>query len=146
MYRKDIVGNDLQFIISQAIEKMKDESGTGFDVDHINLAELGRITDISRSRLRTLKKHNFIVQPHGNTGRKKAHTVLGGYTGVLDNLLRNNVTNSVVCLERLQEQGFTGSLSTVKDYINKHKDLVPPKRMTVDPQGNRSGILNTLLS
>ena len=137
MYKKNIISNDLQTIITQAIEKMKEEAGTNFNIDKINLAELERRTGISRSKLRTLQKHDFIVQPHGNTGRKAIQTVLSGYTGVLDNLLRQSVTNSVVCLERLQEQGFTGSLSSIKDYISKHKDLVPPKRMTVAPQGNR---------
>lgn len=137
MYNKDISSNDLQDIISQAIEKMKLEEGPNFDLDKINLADLERRTGITRSRLRTLKKHGFVVKPHGNTGHKNEKTVLSGFTGVLDNLLRSNIINSSLCLERLQDLGFTGSLSTVKNYISKHRDLIPPKRLSVAPQGSR---------
>ena len=52
-------------------------------------------------------------------------------------LLCQGITNSVVCLERLQAIGFEGSLSTVKRYIQAHKHLVPAKRQLVAPQGNR---------
>ena len=137
MYKEDIQSNDLQSIITQAIDDMKVEYGTHFDPDHINLAELGRRTGITRGRLRTIQKNGFKVLPHGNSGRKSAHTVLTGFTGVLDNLLQNNVTNSVLCFERLQEQGYKGSLSTVKAYLKTHHHLVPVKRQVVVPQGSR---------
>ena len=35
-----------------------------------------------------------------------------GYTGILDSLLKNGITNSVVCLERLQAVGFPGGISS----------------------------------
>lgn len=41
-----------------------------------------------------------------------AATVLTGYTGTLDNLLRASVTNSTVCFEQLQKQGYTRSRTT----------------------------------
>ena len=63
--------------------------------------------------------------------------IISGYTGVIDDLLKKGVSNSEVILERIQEQGFQGSLTTVKRYIQSHKYLIPPKRQTVAPQGNR---------
>ena len=129
--------NDLQSIITQAIEEMKSEQGSTFDLNRINLAELGRRTGLSRAQLRRLKKNDFRVTPHALTGRKANTTIISGYSGVIDDLLQKNVTNSEVILERIQEMGFSGSLSTVKRYINDHKDLIPPKRQAVASQGNR---------
>ena len=129
--------NDLQSIITQAIEEMKSEQGSTFDLNRINLAELGRRTGLSRAQLRRLKKNDFRVTPHALTGRKANTTIISGYSGVIDYLLQKSVTNSEVILERIQEIGFSGSLSTVKRYINDHKDLIPPKRQAVASQGNR---------
>ena len=47
MHKKDI-GNDLQDILSQAIEQMKIEQAEKFDLQKINLAELERRTGITR--------------------------------------------------------------------------------------------------
>lgn len=118
--------NDLQSIITQAIEEMKSEQGSTFDLNKINLAELGRRTGLSRAQLRRLKKNGFRVTPHALTGRKADTTIITGYSGVVDDLLQKGVTNSEVILERIQELGFSGSLSTVKRYINDHKDLIFP--------------------
>ena len=134
---EDSKHNDLQKIITQSLEEMKREQGEKFSLQAVNLAELERRTGISRSKLRTLKKNGFRVQPHGLTGRKATVTVLTGFTGVIDDLLRKGVTNSSVCLERITDIGYTGGLSQVKDYIQKHRDLVPAKRQLVAPQGNR---------
>ena len=129
--------NDLQTIITQAIEKMKSEQGHKFDLNKINLAELGRRTGMTRAQLRRLQKNGFRITPHALTGRKADTTIISGYTGVIDDLLRKGVSNSEVILERIQEQGYEGSLTTVKRYISSHKDLIPPRRQTVAPQGNR---------
>lgn len=129
--------NDLQEILSQAIDEMKMEQGEKFNLSKINLAELERRTGLSRSKLRHLKENNFIVTPHGRTGMKAATTVLTGYTGVIDGLLRKAVTNSVVCYERIREAGYSGSLTSVKDYIASHQNLVPAKREAAAPQASR---------
>ena len=68
--REDTNSNDLQEIITQAIEEIKNEQGDNFDLQKINLAELSRRTNISRSKLRRLKKNGFEVKPHASTGRK----------------------------------------------------------------------------
>lgn len=136
--------NDLtQAILSQAIEQIKLEKGDLFDLSKINLADLERRTGISRAKLRRFKKSDFIIQPHGRTGMKAETTVLTGYTGLLDDLLQNNVTNAVVCYDRLVEHGYKGGQTQVRVYIEQHRHLIPPKRQLIDPQGNCGRRYNT---
>lgn len=80
---EDATCNDLQKIITQAINEIKQEQGENFNLAKINLAELERRTGLSRSRLRHLKENNFIVTPHGRTGQKATATVLTGYSALL---------------------------------------------------------------
>ena len=56
---------------------------------------------------------------------------------MIDDLLSKSVTNSEVIYERIVENGYKGGLTQVKDYISKHRDLIPAKRQIVSPQGNR---------
>ena len=129
--------NDLQQILTHGLEVIQQKLGQKYDPDRVNLAELSRITGISRSRLRTLQKNKFQVKPHGKLGWHSSQTVLSGYTGILDHLLRQGTTNSEVITDKLRESGYSGSISSVKAYIAKHQDLIPPKRKLVEPQGNR---------
>ena len=129
--------NDLQSTISQALQIIKEKAGDKFDIEKVNLAELQRLTGLSRKKLRNLKDNGFIVKPHGLTGRKKEDTVLSGFTGMIDALLMKGVTNSSTIKDRLNEAGCTSSQTTIKKYISEHKDLVPAKRKIVAPQGNR---------
>ena len=112
-------GNDLCTMIAQAISEMEAEQGKSLSVDEINLAELEHRTGITRSRLRRLKSNNFKPIPHGRTGHHTENTVLSGFTGALDNtLLRQGITNSAVCLERLQGLGYSGGQTQInKMYI-----------------------------
>ena len=123
-------------IIAQAIAEMEEAYGEFSSIDEINLAELSRRTGLSRSKLRRLKANGFRETPHGLVGQRKEQ-VLDGYTAVLDSLLRSGVSNSSVCMDRLQAMGFRGSRSTVKRYIAAHKGLIPAKRQQITPQGNR---------
>ena len=129
--------NDLQAIISQVLNEMKSELGNQFNINTINLAELERRTGLSRGKLRSLKKNQFVVKPHASLGKKADTTVLSGFTGIVDTFLKKGITNSSVCFERIKEQGYSGSKSSVKNYIRSHKHLVPPKRQLVAPQGSR---------
>lgn len=131
-------GNGLDGILSQAIEEMKEEQGADFSLGKINLAELQRRTGISRARLRRWKSNGCRDLPHGLSGRKKADTVLSGYTSVLDGFLRKGVRNSAVCLRKLRELGYTGGRTTVRNYLREHKDLMPAPRRSVEPQGKRT--------
>ena len=73
---KENKSNDLQVILTQAIEQMKMELGDRFNIDKINLAELERRTGISRAKLRHYKKDGFIIKPHGRTGQKPLFCLL----------------------------------------------------------------------
>ena len=139
MHQKQTMENNngLSAIIAQALNEMKCELGDRFDLDHINLAELERRTGITRAKLRRIKDNGFQVLPHALTGRKAEKTVLTGYTGVIDALLGKGVTNSSVIYDRLAEAGYKGGLTSIKEYIAAHKDLVPAKRQVVSSQGNR---------
>ena len=129
--------NDLTEIIAQVLNEIKSEQGASFSLEKINLAELSRRTGITRAKLRRIKDNGFVDKPHGLSGRKAEVTVLSGFTGVLDELLRSGITNSSVCMERLKENGYSGGLTSVKEYISSHQELVPAKRQQVAPQGNR---------
>ena len=129
--------NDLTEIIAQVLNEIKSEQGASFSLEKINLAELSRRTGITRAKLRRIRDNGFVDKPHGLSGRKAEVTVLSGFTGVLDELLRSGITNSSVCMERLKENGYSGGLTSVKEYISSHQELVPAKRQQVAPQGNR---------
>ena len=120
---KGLDGNGFVPIIAQAIAEMEETHGEFKSIDEINLAELSRRTGLSRAKLRRLKANGFCEVPHGLTGQQRPQ-ILDGYSAVLDSMLRSGVSNSAVCLERLQEMGFTGSRSTVKRYIAAHKHLL----------------------
>ena len=131
--------NDLDTIVSQALKEMEAECrerGKPFSLNKVNLAELGRRTGISRSKLRTAVKHGYSFARHKRQGPK--NHVLDGYTEILDEKLRAGVSNSVKCLEHLQQFGFKGSLASVKRYIASHKSLIPVKHKPVEGQGRRA--------
>ena len=43
--------------------------GESYSIEKVNLAELHRITGISRAKLRRLKKNGFVVKPNANKGK-----------------------------------------------------------------------------
>lgn len=129
--------NDFKKIIAQALDEMKKAQGAEFRLETVNLAELHRMTGISRARLRRLKENNFEFLPDKRCGHKARTTKLTGYTDFIDALLRKEVTNSNVIYDRLLEQGYQGGKTIIKDYIHAHRYLVPDRRHVVSPQGNR---------
>ena len=106
-------------MIAQALNEIKSEMGDHFDLEKVNLAELERRTGISRARLRHAKENGFVFTPHALIGRKAETTVLSGFTGIIDSLLQKGVKNSAVVFERLQENGYTGGKTSVKDSFSK---------------------------
>lgn len=123
--------------VAKAIEEIMAEQGDKFSLEKINLAELERRTGISRAKLRRMKEHDFENTEHASKGKRAAATLLSGYTGLLDGLLKSGVTNSAVCLNRLRANGYAGSQTTIKNYILSHQHLIPPARYAVALQGNR---------
>ena len=100
--------------VAEALEEMKGEAGESFALEKVNLAELERRTGVTRAKLRRLKENGFEFRPHASKGRKAPQTVLTGFTEFLDGMLRNGITNSTVCLERLRDEGYTGGQTVVK--------------------------------
>ena len=133
----NINSNDLEDILAHALDTIKEKMGENYSIEKVNLAELQRLTGISRSKLRRLKKNGFVVTPNGNKGKKSKKSVVLGYEDAIDDFLRKDVANSEVIFERLQEIGYQGSRTSIKRYIAAHKDLVPASREIVSPQGNR---------
>ena len=130
--------NGLVPIIAQAIDVMEAKAGHKISLNEINLAELGRLTGLSRSKLRTLKCRGFKKEASAElpvvVPRKGK---LDDYKELINNCLKQGVTNSSVIFSRIQEEGYAGGLSILKEYIAKNKALVPAKRVIVAPQGNR---------
>lgn len=126
-------------ILSQAADLFKE---TG---EEPNLAELARKTGLSRQRLRRWKRNGYIWSTAETRGRKKGSVKLFGFTGVVDNLLKQNVTNSVVIKEKLDEVGFSGGISILRDYVAERKDaLVPsPRVLTVKDETKSRGMYYT---
>lgn len=128
----------LQEIIDNALADMARAQGDSFDLDHVNLAELSRRTGLSRSKVRTLKAKGFKILPHGRCGLKAKTSVMHGFEGVVDDLLKRGVTNSEVIFGRIAGLGYAGGRTSVKNYIAGHAHLVPAKRkLSVEPRGNR---------
>ena len=80
--------NGQQLSLTQTLDLLKSSQGKNFKTEDVNLAELERLTGITRARLRRLKKHDFKEVPHGSAGKKLSVTVLSGYNGLIDNLLK----------------------------------------------------------
>ena len=129
--------SSLQETIAQALEQMKQEHGGDLKASDVNLAELERMTGITRGKLRRLQKNGFVVKTHGNTGKRRNSTVLSGYTGVIDGFLGKNVRNSNTIFKKLRDLGYAGGKTQIKSYIQNHKYLLPAQREVVSSQGNR---------
>lgn len=80
---------------------------------------------------------------HGRCGMKAERTVLTGFEGDLDELLRKGVTNSSLCLERILAKGYAGGLTAVKGYISASSHLLPAPRRAAAPDAARGSRYET---
>lgn len=122
--------NDLGEILAQELERIK-ECG-----ERINLAEIERRTGISRAVLRRWQSNGYVIQP-SRKGWRSGTSKLDDVSETVDALLRKGVANSSVILGRIRELGYDGGISILKDYIRRHRDLVPAPRHIVASTGNR---------
>ena len=58
----NINSNDLEDILAHTLATIKEKMGESYSIEKVNLAELHRITGISRAKLRRLKKNGFVVK------------------------------------------------------------------------------------
>lgn len=85
----NINSNDLEDILAHALATIKEKMGESYSIEKVNLAELHRITGISRAKLRRLKKNGFVVKPNGNKGK--------GYISKMVNS-RNRINEKIIFL------------------------------------------------
>ena len=120
-----------QDILTQAVEEVIEECGRP------NLAALERKLPLTREQLKRLKKNNFVLKPNGNLGKHKDKTKLSGFEENINSFLLKGVTNSQVIFDSIVKQGYKGGLTTVKNYIGSHQDLVPAPRILAVATPNR---------
>ena len=72
--------NSDKLSLPQALDLIKKKKKESFCLEKVNLAELQRLTGITRAKLRRLKENNFKEKQHGLLGRKSESTVLSGFT------------------------------------------------------------------
>lgn len=120
-----------QDILTQAVEEVIEECGRP------NLAALERKLPLTREQLKRLKKNNFVLKPNGNLGKHKNKTKLSGFEENINSFLLKGVTNSQVIFDSIVKQGYKGGLTTVKNYIRSHQDLVPAPRILAAETPNR---------
>ena len=68
--------NSDKLSLSQALELIKKQNKENFSNAKVNLAELERLTGITRAKLRRLKKNNFQEVPHGLKAVSYTHLTL----------------------------------------------------------------------
>lgn len=110
-----------------------------------NLAELERKTKLTREKLRRWQREGYVWPLKETRGKKKGSVKLQGFTGVIDSMLKNDVTNGVVIMEKLVKVGYEGKLTIVRDYIRANSDaLVPSERsLTVQDESKSRGMYYT---
>lgn len=123
--------NDLQEILTQAVDAVKSQYG------RVILTKVAELTPFTIRQLQRLRKSDFVIVPNGNLGKHRGNTKLSSFEDAANDFLRKGVTNSQVIFDSIQKQGYKGGLTTVKNYISSHQDLVPAKRILAVETPNR---------
>lgn len=89
----------------------------------VNLAKIGRMTGLSRQRLRAWQRNCYKLV---NTNKGRPHkSKLDPFKEQLDELLKSGIENSVILTEKLRDLGYKGGKTLVYDYASAHRDLIP---------------------
>jgi len=122
--------------ITKALEEMKTEGCLCKINGKINLSDVKRRTGLPRKTIKRLMDNGLELLPHGNSHKKGKRLISGSNEQLAVELLKQGVTNSSVIFSRLRESGYTGGLSTVKNFIKENQELVPAQRIILQkPQG-----------
>ena len=104
------MSKELQEILTQAVEDVKARYGRPV------LARIVEITPFTVRQLQRLRDNGFVVKDNGNKGKHKTETKVARFLCMVDDeYLKQGITNSSVIFERLRKNGYTDSLSTVKN-------------------------------
>ena len=80
--------------------------------------KISKETGLSKN---TVKKYlNNPVKPHGLKGRKK-ESKLDPYKTKIQEMMSQGMFNCAAILERLQEQGYDGGITILKDYVHPYR-------------------------
>lgn len=88
-----------------------------------SIREIARIAGHSRNTVRKYLRANGIPEPRYG---KKRGAKLGPFKPLLDEYIARGIFNSKVLQRLLREQGYTGGITLIKDYVKPHR---PPKQM-----------------
>jgi len=89
-------------------------------IQGVTISEVARKTGMSRNTIR-----KYLIdgeKPHGALGMNRG-SKLDSFKHEIERLLNQGIYNATVILERIQEMGYTGGLTILKDHI---KPLRPP--------------------
>ena len=114
--------------IKEAYAKMQEEGIESYRSGKPNLEEISRRTNLSRKVIQRLWDNNLEEKAHGNCGEKGFRIVDATQAELAMALLKSGVKNSVVIMTKLQQAGYTGSLSTVKRYVQQNRSMIPSER------------------
>lgn len=87
-----------------------------------SIREISRETGHSRNTIRKYLRAEGIPEPR--YGKKKG-SKLDPFKPLLDQYLAKGIFNCEVLLRLLKEQGYTGGITIIKDYVKPHR---PPKQ------------------
>lgn len=99
--------------------------------ERINLSRFARIMGITRGQARTLQRNGF--KPGcGHKGRPAR--ILDGFEETIrEEYLMRGITNSAVIYRDISSRGYSGSRTTVKEFIRKNSSIIPAKRKAEGP-------------
>lgn len=106
-------------IVTKAQKKLK-----SLGKDAWNLTALSKETGMRRQTLRKYRDKG--ITEHGNRGRHSVITVITPYQQNVEEMMGRGVNNAHVIFATMQKLGYTGSLTSVKNYI-----LIPIYYLTV---------------
>lgn len=91
-------------------------------VEGKSLREIARMTGFSRNTVRKYLRDGLSREPRP---RPRRGSKLDAYKPTIDDWMKSGLFNCQVMLARLRELGYTGGVSTLKNYVQRFR---PPKR------------------
>ena len=130
MEEKMLIRNN-KTIVTKAQKKLK-----SLGKDAWNLTALSKETGMSRQTLRKYRDKG--ITEHGNRGRHSLITVITPYQQNIEEMMGRGVKNAHVIFATIQKLGYTGSLTSVKNFVYSHTYLLPNSiRNVISSPGNR---------
>jgi len=88
-----------------------------------SIREIARITGHARNTVRKYLRSNGIPEPR--YGQKRG-SKLDPFKPLIDQFMAQGIFNCEVLLHLLRDQGYTGGITLIKDYVKPHR---PPRKI-----------------